>query len=116
MSVNSIIINALSEFDYPVKPDIYTGKEKRYITFNYADDRGMGFADDEPDCILADMQIHFFLPLEENGKAVNYLSDRRKIREALFKAGFTYPSIVNLVETDNNIRHLVFECQTTEER
>jgi len=111
MSANSIIINALSEFGYPVVPDIYEGKEKRYITFNYADDRGMGFADDEPDYVLADMQIHYFLPLKEN-----YLTDRRKIREALFKAGFTYPSIVNLLEPENNIRHLVFECQITEER
>jgi len=111
MSTSSVIINALSEFGYPVEPDIYKGKEKRYITFNYAGDRGTWFADNEPSCVLVDMQIHYFLPLKEN-----YLFDRRKIREALLKAGFTCPAITNLTEKDNSIRHLVFECQTTEER
>lgn len=111
MSVNSLIIKTLSPFGYPVEPDLYTGTERRYFTFNYADERGRNFGDNEPGCIISYMQIHFFLPVSEN-----YLKIKNQIREALFKAGFTYPSISMLLVTESKIRHIIFECQIAEER
>lgn len=111
MTVNEIIRTALAPFGYPCKPNIYEGSERKYFTFNVADERGTDFGDNEPGSILLNMQIHFFLPRKEN-----YISEKKKIREALFAAGFTYPVVTELIETENNIRHIVYECDITEER
>lgn len=109
MSVNKVINGALSGFGFPIQPDTYKGAEKKYFTFNYADDRPAHFSDDEPQYTIAYMQIHFFMPLKEN-----YLKIKNQIREALFKAGFTYPAVT--ISTENDIRHIVFECDIEEER
>lgn len=111
MSTNAVIIQALKPFGYPCKPNHYTGSDKKYFTFNYADERGADYGDNEPGCIKASMQIHFFLPLKEN-----YISEKKKIREALFAAGFTYPIVTELIETENEVRHIVYECDIIEER
>jgi hypothetical protein len=116
MSVNSIIITALSQLGYPCVPNVYTGSDKYHFTFNYVDDRGSDFGDDEPSCTKASMQIHFFLPINENGSQINYIALKKKVRELLFTAGFTYPAITELTEAENNIRHIVYECDITEER
>lgn len=109
MSVNTIIINALKPFGYPCKQNIYDGSEEKYFIFNYADETGANFGDNEPGCILCSMQIHFFLPV-----SINHLSEKKKVREALFAAGFTYPVVTELIE--NKVRHIVYECDITEER
>ncbi len=111
MTVNQIIIEALEPFGYPCKPDTYSGSEKKYFTFNHADERGADFGDNQPGCIKHSMQIHFFLPMQEN-----YIAEKKEIRKALFSAGFTYPVITELTEPENNIRHIVYECDITEER
>ena len=111
MSVNSSIREALKPFGYPCVPDVYKGKEKRYFVFNPSDDRGADWGDNEPGTIKMTMQVHVFMPDEEN-----YLSLKNKVREALFAAGTTYPAITMLRETENNVRHLVFEFEMLEER
>lgn len=111
MSTNNIIMGALKKFGYPVVPDLYMGSDQRYFTFNYADDRGANFGDNEPQCTISYIQVHFFLLLNEN-----YLELKKSIRESLFEAGFTYPQVTILTERDNGLRHLVFECEMEEER
>lgn len=115
MSVNSKIIKALEEFGYPCKPDIYTGSESRYFTFNAAAERGRDFGDNKPGCVEISMQVHYFCPWKENGKEVNYIAEKKKIRELLFKAGFTYPDVTVLLEQGKNVRHIIFECEIEEE-
>lgn len=116
MSVNSIIITALKPLKYPCVPNIYTGSEKYYFTFNQASDHGVDYGDDEPSCTEVSMQIHFWLPISESGSQINYIAQKKKIRELLFKAGFTYPAVTESTEAENNIRHIVYECDITEER
>lgn len=116
MTTNAVIKNALQQFGYPCSPNTYEGEEKRYFTFDSADERGTDFGDDEPSCIAVDMQVHFFLPIEENGAQINYLQLKKQVREALFSAGFTYPEVTETTEPENNIRHLIYECEITEER
>lgn len=115
MTANAVIYKALESFPYPCDPDVAETEDEtlpeKYFTFNRADERGADFGDNHPGCIKVSMQIHFFLPLK-----VPYLSEMRAIREALFKNGFTYPSVTELTEPENNIRHIVFECDITEER
>lgn len=111
MTVNQIIINALKPFGYPCKPNIYHGEAKKYFTFNCVDERGADYGDNQPGCILTSMQIHFFLPLGEN-----CIREKKEVKEVLFAAGFTYPVVTELTEPENGIRHIVYECDITEER
>ena len=111
MTANQIIINALKPFGYPCKPNFYNGGEKKYFTFNYADERGADYGDNQPGCILSSMQIHFFLPMKEN-----CIKEKKEVRKALFKAGFTYPVVIEITEEENSTRHIVYECDITEER
>lgn len=109
MTINQTIKKALEPFGYPVKPDLYTGPEKKWITFNEADNRAVMHGNNRPLGDLVSMQIHFFLPLTEN-----YLKERREIRKALLNAGFTYPVITMLTEDDTGYRHIIFECEIIE--
>ena len=109
MTVQKLIMDTLSPFGYPVVPDLYEGDEKKYFTFNIADDRGYLFADDVPSTNRITMQIHFFLPMSEN-----YIAKKAEIRKALLDAGFTYPVIEMLTEDDTQVRHIVYECEISE--
>ena len=57
------IVEAIKGFGYPYEPDLYTGTDKKYFTYNYADDRGDLYGDNEPGTIIASVQVHFFSPL-----------------------------------------------------
>ncbi|HCT91096.1 MAG TPA: phage tail protein [Lachnospiraceae bacterium] len=106
MTVNEKIKNALAGFGIPVTTDFFGGGEEEYVTFNYADDRAVAFADDAPLLVAADMQIHYFLPADKD-----CLEAKRGMRKALFRAGFTYPEVTEFVEPDSNVRHIIFECR-----
>ena len=102
------IVNAIASFGYPYKPDVYQGDCERYFVYNYADQRGNLWADDEPETVIASVQVHFFMPEKEN-----FIKIQNKIRKALFEQGFTFPQVTVL--TENKKRHLVFECEIEEE-
>lgn len=102
------IVNAIAPFGYPYKPDVYQGDREKYFVYNYADQRGILWADDEPETVIASVQVHFFMPEKEN-----FIKIQNKIRKALFEQGFTFPQITVL--TENKKRHLVFECEIEEE-
>lgn len=108
MTVNEMIINAMSPFGMPVTPDFDGGNEQEYITFNYVDDTGACFADDAPTCAIAYMQIHYFLPAEKD-----YLQTKKRMRQALYEAGFSYPEVTVIIE--GKTRHIIFECEIENE-
>lgn len=110
MTVNEKIIQALQPFDIPVVTDFFGGKQKEYFTFNYAADHAVLFGDNAPMEVLADVQIHYFLPMRKD-----YLEIKKAIRRALLEAGFTFPAVTSLVEPDGEIRHLIFECEIENE-
>ena len=100
----------------PSVPDEYTGSETHFSTYNYADDRGTDFADDEPQENKVSLQVHYFLPVNED-----FISLRNQIRDALWNtfkndADATYPVITGQIETATKLRHLTFEFDATEER
>ena len=105
------IMDALRPFGYPCVRDVYEGGESdRWFTYNYADDYGAGYADDEPGFAIVNVQVHFFLPWKEE-----FTHLKNRIRAALFDQGFTFPEVTVLLEEDVGIRHLVFECDIEEE-
>ncbi|MDO4468405.1 MAG: phage tail protein [Bacillota bacterium] len=107
MTAFEAIVQAIEVFEYPYAPDIYTGNAKRYFTYNYADQRATEFADDKPLNLVASVQVHFFLPANEN-----FIRIQREIQQALFEKGFTYPEIT--VRKEDKTRHIVFECEIEE--
>lgn len=115
-TINQKILEALKKYGMPVVPDHYTGKEKRYIEFNLYDDSGAVFADEEPEFDIVLVQVHLFLPREDD-----YLKVQKQIRRSLFDAGFCYADITQIVEPEATeqypygIRHITFETEIEDE-
>ena len=115
MTVNRKIIEALKPYGMPVVADHYSGKEKRYIEFNLYDDTVTVFADGEPETDIVTVQVHLFLPREED-----YLQLKKKIRRSLCNAGFCYADITEFTESEatdqypRGIRHITFETEIEE--
>ena len=90
----------------PAFPDVNCREdEERWITFNFADNYGTAFADDGPQETIHEVQVHLFLPVDDN-----FLSLQQEVRQRLFDIGFTYPEITVTTENDTKIRHIIFEC------
>lgn len=119
MTAFAAIQKALKQFGYPVVPDKYDGKEKRYIVYNYALLQGADFGDDAPGANLASVQVHLYLPVWQDDRRSgknNYRADLDKIRNALFGWGFTYPEVTVLRHDETETYHIVFECEYEEEQ
>lgn len=120
MNINKLIIDTLkpiipnNDTTIPkpsnVVPSNYEGKSNIYCTFNYADDRGINFADDSPKDEQSSLQIHLFCP-----GAYNYNNLKKQIRSALFGADFSFPVITELYEKDTKLNHITFECDYVKE-
>lgn len=109
-SVSKIITTALKPFNLPVAENLYEGKKDEYFTFNYADDSAEDTGDDEAQAYVAYMQIHYICPMDKS-----YLQKKKLIRRALISAGFTPPSVQDVTDTADRLRHLVFECEIENE-
>ena len=112
MNVNQRIIRALEGLG-PVFPDVYTGPEATYFTFNYTA-RGALFSDDAPGYDVYFVQVHLFCPL-----GLDSVELRKNARLALYEAGFTWPDVVNAADgsmekNDADKQHFVFECEIEE--
>lgn len=106
MTVNELLIQTLGQFDLDVTPDFTGGGAKEYITFTFPEEKAALYGDNDPLAVVSEIQIHYFLPA---GK--DYLENKKKIRNVLHAAGFTYPSVMVLMEPDNKTRHIIFECE-----
>lgn len=109
--MNATIKSILDTFGYPAEFQDYDGAADTYFVFNYADDRGANYADDAPQEIQYSIQIHLFCP-----KSFNFLSLKTQVREALFAAGFSYPTVQSNYESDTKINHVVWECEYVKAR
>lgn len=103
MTLNQRIIDALSPLGLPVVPDTDTGSRTRCLVFHY-DLLPHQFADNAPMWYRALMQVHLFLPLGENGMQLC-----RRVGEALVRAGFTWPEVLD--GADDQTQHKIFECE-----
>ena len=102
------IIAAIEPFGFPYAPDIYEGSGESFFVYNYADERATFYADNAPAAVKASVQVHLYMPAEEN-----FIALKNQVRAALFSKGFTYPEVTVLREKDK--RHIVFECDIEEE-
>jgi heterodisulfide reductase subunit C len=68
------------------------------------------YADDEPKREIDYIQVHYFCP-----RTVNPETKIKKIRNALFKAGFSYPSVTRLYEEETEVNHIIFTTEYEKE-
>jgi hypothetical protein len=106
MNLDERIRTALSGICDVIVPQVYTGDAQEYIVFNHSE-YPLEFADDAPQTVGYSIQVHLFMPLKVNPNA-----KKDSIKNALFSAGFTYPSIQDV--TDEDGQHYVFECTYNE--
>lgn len=107
MSFYTEIIDSLNGSGFRnISIDKNLNDEEKYIVIKVASDSGGDFGDDASQADVISLQIHYFLPLQEN-----YLADKKKIRKALLYAGCTYPEVTQFTESDTRIRHLIFSCE-----
>lgn len=104
--MNAIIQTLLLTLGYPVEFLDYDGGALSYFVWNYADDRGGDYADDAPNTTVYSIQVHFFCP-----KSFDFIALKTQVRELLFNAGFSYPTIQIFYESDTKVNHIVWECE-----
>lgn len=107
------IIDALKQFGYPVAQGNSPMDDDTYFAFTTRaspDD----FGDDKPHADVVSVMLHFYAPYTRNTQAL-----RRKIRRAIFDAGFTYPNMTDASEperaSDGTEQHIVFEFEDAED-
>lgn len=109
MSIAEKIREAVAFTGFPCAQVSYNGEEKTYFSFNM-DTRPEMFCDDEPDAGVCEVQLHLFAPF-----TLDTTSLRKKIKRAIFDAGFTYPEMVDASEHirsgDGTEQHIVFEFE-----
>lgn len=113
MNVNKLLVDTLTPFvksKDEVSQDIYIGKEEKYITFNYEDERVVQSGDDMPDIEGVWMQVHYFSPLKLSTGDLTINQIKKQIRSALFNAGFSYAQITSLFDAETKKNHIVFSC------
>lgn len=100
MNVNELIQNSLAPLNLPVFANVYTGSAADYITFNYADERPILYADDVDEFDETTIQVHYFT--QENPQAM-----KKQIRKLLRQNGFSIESTQELYERDTKYNHVV---------
>lgn len=111
MSSYGKLYDALKVFDKPIDlTGLYDGDSDHWFAINESDDRLLLAADNTPLATRVQYQVHYYLPSSEN-----YIAIKRKIRNGIFKAGFSYPTVDMLVEEDTKLRHLIFEFEIAED-
>lgn len=113
MSINEKIIAAVSPVVLTCVPEPYdpdSGEAaSEYCTFSYSEEPD-GFGDDAPEVIRYLIRVVYHAPLHRSsGETNNTLATRKALRQAIFAAGFTYPSVENL--TDDVGQRFAFEFE-----
>lgn len=111
MTTYEKIKSVADSLNIPAYPDDFTKSDEKYITYNFQYEDPANFGDDEPNAVVAMVQVHLFMPRDEN-----FFALRTAIRKGLFEAGLTYPTVTyNAVESGTDTRHIVFECEDDED-
>ena len=103
MSINSAIRSAVTPIIPECVPDQYDGTDTEYCTFNYTEIPD-AFGDEMPGAIRYLVQLHYFLPT-----GANPYTKKKRLKNALLNAGFTYPSATNASDSDG--QHIIFEME-----
>lgn len=105
MNVNQQIESALSDMIENIWPNHCpdSNPPDEYLVYNSEYEAPGVYADDQDQDWIYYMQIHLYTRR-------NYIEKRKKIRQALRKAGFLVTEINSDYEKDSGYNHLTFSC------
>lgn len=106
MDINEAILETVTPIVAVCVPDLYTGTEQEYCTFDYIE-APVHFGDDCPEYTLYSVQLHWCLPLGCDPRA-----KKAQLKRAIADGDFTYPSVTNASDEDG--LHFVFEFEYVE--
>jgi hypothetical protein len=98
MSINSLIIDALTPTGVPVDFQQYIGEESTYITFLFYDESGFLFADN------IEQETAYYVQIDVWSKN-DYTDLVDQVKSILSNKGFAKTSAVDLYEQDTKIYH-----------
>jgi len=104
MNVNPILMKRLKPMRMPVHPEFHEGKGEEYITFNYADERPVLYADNAD--LYDSTVVHVHLYTRENPQ--NY---KKRLRRYLRKGGFMILATVQQYEENTKYNHITVEVE-----
>lgn len=104
MSIGALLVGAVSSIA-PVYPKVYTGTKDHYFVYDITDDRGDDWGDDDPGHIHYWVRLNYYFPMGENQTSM-----RNRVRNLLYKAGFSFASITDLSDPDNGMDGFSWEC------
>lgn len=104
MTVNQMIINAVTPHVPACMYGAYTGSAETYCYFLLPKTETVMNGDNDAVLDNVPIQLHLFTPN-------NFTTLKRQIRVSLKKAGFTYPDVTCLFESDTKLNHIIFECE-----
>ena len=117
MNVNIEIQELETITGLPVSPDVYSGSDDKYITYEYTDERPIFWGDDTSLYDQAIIRINLYTP-----PMFNYMALKHKIRDYLDTIG-EIDNIESWLETftaknnlEQTIRHTTFNVVITRER
>ena len=108
MSIESRIVTAVTPIIPEVAAGQYEGDALEYITFN-RNGWGMLYADSEPRAVYSLVQVHYYCPHKQNPRET-----LEQLAEAIFSAGFAFPSVTDASDEDG--QHYVLETSDAEGR
>lgn len=103
MNVNPLIMGLKEATGLPVSQDIYEGKAKKYIVFNYEDEAPVNWGDNKPQADAAWLQVALYTPI-----SFDYVKMKHTMRDYLEGKGFRVTSIGTWIDTfsdGSKIRH-----------
>ncbi|MFV9511807.1 tail completion protein gp17 [Tepidibacillus sp. LV47] len=100
MSINQLVISALSSLNIPVSFQTYEGTEQTYITFFCYLETGELYSDD------IQQGTAYYVQVDVWSKS-NYTSLVEQVKSAMNQAGFSFLSAYDLYENDTKIYHKV---------
>jgi protocatechuate 3,4-dioxygenase beta subunit len=103
MNVDEIIKSTLTPITPKIAAHTYTDDDPEYAVFSYYTTPS-DYYDDKPDHEVYHISVKYVAPI---GK--NVLATRRSIKNALFDAGFTYPSETDISEGKYQV--YIYECE-----
>lgn len=93
MNLNPKFEKFKNEIGIEVEQDEYTGTKEKYFVFQYEDERGALFGDDNPLEDICYLQLRLYTP-----KKFNYFDLKKRTRDYFESAGFYISSIFTYLE------------------
>ena len=112
MSIDERIQTAVTPIVPRCAPKQYSGKDTEYCVYFYTQS-GTFFSDDEPECFVYRVQLHWLFPWQPGISAAEEVQEKkRQLLQALINADFTAPTITPA--GDNEWERFIFEFEAVE--